>query len=150
LPEKLLCNQLSLYRFSVAVGTFIVLYHVATDLKIENLVLEIWFLITQLRKSTLGYSRTLPEASWLSNLEHLPYSSEVFYSHYSCCCQQGTSHLAEVDRSKLLPASFSKDMYVIHLYYDYAVSLTRLSVQLHTIVCNMQQIVWQNVFVQTL
>jgi len=31
----------------------IFLYHVAIDLKIENLVLEIWFLITQLDKSTL-------------------------------------------------------------------------------------------------
>jgi len=32
-----------------------------------------------------------------------------------------------------------------YLYYDYPVSLTTISVQLH-----MQQAVWQNAFVQTL
>ena len=36
-----------------------------------------------------------------------------------------------------------------YLYWDYAVGLTTLSVQLD-IQCNMQQIVWQNMFMQIL
>jgi len=31
-------------------------------------VIEIWFLITQLKISKLGYARTLSETSWLSTL----------------------------------------------------------------------------------
>jgi len=42
------CNKLSFAKFSVAVGTLYFLYHHATDLKIENLALEIRFAITQL------------------------------------------------------------------------------------------------------
>jgi len=49
-------------------------------LKIENLVLEVWFVINQLKKNTLGCARTLSEASWLSTLEHLPHSSEAWRS----------------------------------------------------------------------
>jgi len=63
--------------------------------RMENVVLEIWFLIIQLKKSTLGCARTLSEASWLSILEDLSHSFEVFHSHSSCCCQQGTGNLAE-------------------------------------------------------
>jgi len=54
------------------------------------------------KKNTLGCAKTLSEASWLSITEYLPHSSEVFHSHFRCCCQQGTSDLAEVGL-KLLP-----------------------------------------------
>jgi len=39
-------------QFFVAIGKlhYIFLYQVAIDMKIENLVLEIWFVITQLKK----------------------------------------------------------------------------------------------------
>jgi len=47
-------------------------------------------------KYTLGCARILSEASWLSILEDLSHSFEDFHSHSSCCCQQGTSDLAEV------------------------------------------------------
>jgi len=49
MPAKSLCNELSLYKFSVPVDTFILLYQVATDLEIETLVLEICFLTTRLK-----------------------------------------------------------------------------------------------------
>ena len=62
LPGKPLSNKLSTFKFYVALGTF----YVAIDLKIENLVLEIWFVLTQLNKCTLGCARTLSEASCLS------------------------------------------------------------------------------------
>jgi len=41
------------------------------------LVLEIWFLLIQMKRSKLGCARTLSEASWLSTFVHLPHSSEV-------------------------------------------------------------------------
>jgi len=36
----------------------------------------------------LGCATTLPKASWLSTLEHLPHNSELFHSHSSCCCKK--------------------------------------------------------------
>jgi len=46
--------------------------------------------------STLNCASTLLEANWLSIIEDMSHSCEVFHSHSSCCCQQGTSDLAEV------------------------------------------------------
>jgi len=65
---KSFCNKLS--KFSIAIGTllYIFLYHFSIDLKIENLVLEIWFLINHLKKGTLGCARTWSEASWIQRL----------------------------------------------------------------------------------
>jgi len=51
LPEKLLCDKLSLYKFSVIVGTFYFPLLCCHRLDYINLVLEVWFLITQLNKS---------------------------------------------------------------------------------------------------
>jgi len=70
-------------QFSVAVGNlvhYIFLYNVAIDLNIYNMVFQICFLITKLRKNTLRCARTLSEASWLSTLEHLPQNSGVWRS----------------------------------------------------------------------
>jgi len=39
LPEKLLCDKVSPYKFSVAVGTLYFIYKFAVELKIEN-----WYL----------------------------------------------------------------------------------------------------------
>jgi len=62
LPEKLLCDKRSPYKFSVAVSIFFFLNHIVIDLKIENLVLEFCFLIIQLGKCTLGCARALSKA----------------------------------------------------------------------------------------
>ena len=49
--------------------------------RLENrLVLEIWIVITQMKIIWVGCARSLSEASWLSILEHLFRSSEVFNS----------------------------------------------------------------------
>jgi len=50
LPEKRSCDKCSPYKFSVALVHDSRLYQIAIDLKIENLILEIWFLIAQLKK----------------------------------------------------------------------------------------------------
>ena len=102
---------------------YFALYHVAIDLKIENLALKIGFYPPE--KSTLGYARTLSEVSWISILEHLPHGSEVFYSHSSNCWQKGTSsNLVEVDLKLLL----SLKTYVWHIsYYLYFVTVCWLS-----------------------
>jgi len=43
----------------------------------------------------LGCARTLSETCWLSTLEHLPqFWGLEFHSQSSCCCQEGTSHVA--------------------------------------------------------
>ena len=55
LPEKLLCDKRPRYKFILALVHYILLYHDAIDCKIKILVLEIWFLITQLNK--VGYAR---------------------------------------------------------------------------------------------
>jgi len=44
------------------------------------LVLDIWFILIQLTKTALGYAKTLSEANWLSTLEHLLHSSEIWRS----------------------------------------------------------------------
>jgi len=59
---------------------YIFIYYAAIDLKILNFVLEIFFVITQLKKSVRGSAKSLPEASWLSSLAHLPYSSDIWPS----------------------------------------------------------------------
>jgi len=41
------------------------------------LVLEIWFLLTQMKRGKLRCARTLSEASRLSTFEHMPHSSEL-------------------------------------------------------------------------
>jgi len=73
----------------------------------------------------------MSDASRISILEYLPHSSEVFDSHSSFCCHQETSDLAEVDL-KLLPSLKKYLCYAsYYLCYDYEVSLTTFSVQLH-------------------
>ena len=95
-------------------------------LQIEYLVLGIWFQKPNLKK--IGCAS---EASWLSILEHLPHSSEVFSSHSRCCCQQRTSNKVDVGLN-LLPSLKTYMWYAsYYLHYDYDVSLTSLSVQLH-------------------
>jgi len=89
------------------------------------------------KKSGIGCARKLSEANWLSILEHLPNSSEVFHSHSSCYCQQGTSDIADVGLKLLLSLNTSMWHVSYSSYYDYTVSL------------NMQQTVLQNVFIQT-
>jgi len=63
------------------------MYKPLTNLnRFENLVLDICFLMTQLKN-----------VRWLSIVQHLSQSSEVFHSHSSCCFQKGFSDLAEAD-----------------------------------------------------
>jgi len=92
-----------------------------------------------------------------SQLAGYPWSSAwqfwrlALHSHSSCCCQQETSC---PDEYRPIAVSFTEGthgmcgMYHIslYLYYDYAMSLTTLSVQLHAYATNC--IV--NVFMQTL
>jgi len=61
---------------------------------------------------------------------------KVFQSHFSYCCQQGTTDLAEV-ALKLLPS--------LKTYVACIILFTRQ----FNCTC-MQQAVWQNVFIQTL
>ena len=103
LPEKLLSDKHSPCKLSVDIGTLC--FYLPCCQRLENgkfgtsnLVLN-----NPSEKSTLGCARTWPEASWLSILVGLPHSFEVFHSHCSCCRQQGSSDLAEVDL-KLLPS----------------------------------------------
>ena len=117
------------YKFSAAVLLlhYVFFYHVVIDLKIENLVK------TQQTKSTLGCARTLSERSWLSIFEQLLHSFEIFREHSSYNCQHWASDQAKVVL-KLLPflkiCMWHCIMSFIEIY-DYAVSLTTLSVQLH-------------------
>ena len=64
---------------------YILLYHFAIDLKIEIVVLEIWFCNPFEKGTLIGCARSLSETSWLNILEHFPYISVVFHSHSSCC-----------------------------------------------------------------
>ena len=96
-PKKLICDKLSPYKFSVYLFVHsIFLYHIAIDLKIENVVHEIWFLITQLKKISQAVQEHCqkPAGSVLR-----AFSSQfwglAFQSHSSCCCQQEFSHLTE-------------------------------------------------------
>jgi len=64
----------------LAVPAPIIVNHVAIHLNIKNLLLEIWYLITQLKKLRwAGSPRTMSEASWLSILS-MSRSSEVWRS----------------------------------------------------------------------
>jgi len=47
---KTLCHTLCSYKFLQLLLHYIFRYHVAVDLKIETLVLDVWFLTTQLKK----------------------------------------------------------------------------------------------------
>ena len=97
LPEKPSCAKLSLCKLSAAVATLC--FHLpCCHRKMQNMVL-----INPIEKSTLGYARTLSEASWFSIREDLPHSFEIFHSHSSCCCHQGTTDLVELSL-KLLPS----------------------------------------------
>ena len=131
LPTKFLQKFLQLLIYHV------VLYHVAVYLKLENLLLKIGFLITQLKMyASCVNERSLSETSVLGNFEHLPHNFEVFQLHSSCCCQQETFDLAEVGL-KLLPSlkTYSicdiSGMYILFIFYDCAMSLTTLILQLH-------------------
>jgi len=55
LPEKFFCDKLSPYKFSVVVSTLCFPLPCCHRLEIENLVLEIGFLITKLKKCRLHY-----------------------------------------------------------------------------------------------
>ena len=103
MPKKLSCNKLSPYRLSVAVSTLY--FPVPCCRRFENRKFFTYnsVLNNPTENVTLDCARTLSEASWLSVLEHLPYSSEVFHSHSNRCCQQGTPNLVEVGLS-LLPS----------------------------------------------
>jgi len=83
-------------------------------LKLQDLLLKIWFFIRKLKQSTLGCASTLSEASWLRILEHLSHSSEICrsHSHSSCCYQHGTSHTVEAGL-KLLPSLNRRAVYDI-------------------------------------
>jgi len=74
----------------------------------------------------LGCARALSEASWHSIPEHQPHSCEVFHSH--SCCQQEISNQVEVG---LKLFHFLRTCIILYIFYDYAVSLITLSVQLH-------------------
>jgi len=136
---KILCHKCSPFKFSVAVGT---LYFLVQSWRgLENRKFGTWNLLLNYptEKSTLSRAKTLSEASPLSIREHLPHSFEFFHSHSSCCCQRGTSDLAEVGL-ELLPYLKTYMWNVSYcLYYDFAASLTKLSVQLHMYaICNRQ------------
>jgi len=73
--QKHLCGKISPYKFSAAVGIIF-----SSFMLTETRIWNIWFLITQLRKSKLGCARTLSEASWLSTLDYLSHSSKVWRS----------------------------------------------------------------------
>ena len=83
-PEKLLCDKLSLYKFSLAVGTFH--FHLPCYHRNKNRKLGTWNLVlnNQPDKSMLGPARTLPELrnhlAQYSKHHHLPHSSEVWRS----------------------------------------------------------------------
>jgi len=62
------CDKLLPTSFLQLLVHYIFLYHVAIDLVIENLSLEICFLITQLKRGMLGCARTLSKANYLSAL----------------------------------------------------------------------------------
>jgi len=81
LPEKLLWNKRSPYKFHVAVNVGRLYFplpkchrHGNRKFGASNL-----FLNNPTKKSTLGCARTLSEAIWLGILEDLPHSLEVFH-----------------------------------------------------------------------
>jgi len=79
LLEKLFCDNLFPFKFSVAVDTFyfpLPSWHRLKNRKVGtlNLVLN-----NPTEKRTLRCARTMSEARWLSTIEHLPHSSEVWH-----------------------------------------------------------------------
>jgi len=119
--DKLFPYKVSLWLLVCLHNIFF--YHDAIDLKIctWNFVL----ILTQLKK----YGRlckNIVRRQLVQCSENLPRSFGVFHLHSSCCCQQVTSHLAEVDL-KLLPSLKTYVWYIwrvsYYLHYDYAVNL---------------------------
>ena len=147
-PEKTFVQQIS-----VAVGSlrYIFLYQVAIDLKIEDLALEIWFLITPAEKT--GLSRAVQEHfqksagsvdySWASATQ---FWSLALHSHSSCCCQQGSSHVGEVGLK-----FFGLWRHVCGMYHIiYIMTVSWISQHCLFNFTYMQQTVSQNGFIYTL
>ena len=137
-----------LHIFCTLLAHSVCLWHIYW--KLENVVLEISFLIIQQRKSSVGYAKTFSEARWLSTLEHFPRSSlgVAFYSHSSYSCHQGTSHPAEV-ALKLLPSLKTCD--ICGIYHIIYIMTTPWFSQDCLFSCTyMQQTIWQNMFIQIL
>jgi len=132
LPEKTLCDKLSPYKFSVAVGTvyYIFLYQVAIDWKIECLVLYFkllnWKKCAELCKNFVRSQ--LAQYCWAPTSEFWGLS---FHSRSSCCYQQEISHPTEIGL-RLLPSMKTHMRYMWHVsYYSYhgcAVSVTTMSI----------------------
>jgi len=113
LPEKLLCDKLSSYKFSVVLGTLY--FSQLCCHKHETLILEIWFLITHLKKT---YARLC------KNIVGSHAAASVFLSSFftvlrfaihipvAAIMQQGTSDL---DWSRPKAASLSKGIYVTYV-----------------------------------
>jgi len=86
LPKELYITNFLSANILLLLLHFIFHCHVAIDLKIENFLHSISFLITPVAKNTLCCVRTLSEARLFSILEHcLPHICQVFHSHHSCC-----------------------------------------------------------------
>ena len=87
-PKKVLQQAFSL-QFSAVVATRLFL--------LPNCYgLEIWFSIAQLKIRPLNCATALSKDSWLSILDYLRQSFEVFHSYSSRYCQQQISDPAEV------------------------------------------------------
>jgi len=82
LPEKRVCDILSLDRLSAAVGAFYFTLP-CCHRKIENLVLEVWFLITQLKKVYVRLCKNIVRSQLAQYSEHLLHKSEVWRSIYN-------------------------------------------------------------------
>jgi len=78
-PEKLSDGKRFPYKFSVAVDTSY--FPLQCCHRLENIIFGSWnpYNTTE-KKSTLGCAKPLSETSWLSTLEYLPHSSEVWGS----------------------------------------------------------------------
>ena len=84
------------------------IFHRLENRKFRNLL---WFSIIQLKRSTLGCARTLPEACWLSRRRNLPHTSEVWPFIYHLLVSARNLIPSEV-QLKLFP--FSENIYVIY------------------------------------
>jgi len=116
---------------------YIFLFHVAIDLKKENLVLEIWVLMTQLR-STIGCVNywQKPAGSVLLSICFTLLSFSIQFTFQLLLTAMNLRSIAWGTVGLTLLRSLKTCMWYIwhtscYLYYDYAVSLTRVSVQLH-------------------
>jgi len=117
--QKFFCDKRSPWKFSLAVGTlYFPLFPLLRRYRLENrkcgtlnLVLNN---LTEKRyagmcKNIVRYQ--LDHYSWASALQ---FSGLAFHSYSRCCCQQATSHLAEVDL-KLRPYIKTYMRYMWHL-----------------------------------